>query len=726
MQYTDSVTKGFLTGKGTFLPRRKLNLPGQNALETQLGISLDDELLVSRWSSYQDPTYLGFYLKFNVNTIADPNNQDLDYLPQGLFLGAKAAHPQLDTSGASPSTNNEHPDSAVNYLQRRGEYYRAAMMKEFREGMIYMAENEPWVFEKVSGLADLWKIDPGKNFRAKDKKITLDCNDSLSLRITYLADLYRKAAYDVEYARHMLPETQRYFSMSLVVTDIRTLQRNGEVFEPNTFLEFNLDFCEFDFSNEGGPQFLGDLSTFAGSDGGKVKVVIKVGRIREFNSYGLLGGVLSDTFSPFSRGKAAATGFFSSDTTVENGEGSQLLKTARIIAGFKNTTHRQNLTGALGRFSGIADNLIGRAFLGNVYGLSPASLLSDLQALQQDPFNTIASVVKNLSLPQDVSTLSSKVELSGPEVNILKDFIGSLETISSIVAGTSLESLSLGQLIQSAEASENLIGTLGNLAFPDTPKGEISPAKQERTGIGSLDGLLSKVLLEGSGSIEGAPASQELVAPPVGDSPSPSNVDLESAPTETNGGGKVNLEGPPVGKLTQSSETLEGPDKNSRLPKSADLTAPPVSNNISSAVELESNTATSDGNLSSVELEGNRSTIDKAINAATDISRTDPSQDLEGFVGKVKISENPSDRLEKDAGSIDINVMPSQELQSKGGEVGITEKPSQNLQAGTSKVDISDEPSENLEGPKAGNVGISSTKPSQDLENPDLGNVGLE
>jgi hypothetical protein len=725
MQLTDSLTKGFLTGRGTFYP----------------GIQIEG---TSRWSDYQDPTYLGFYFKFNTNTVYDPNNQDLDYLPQGLFLGAKT--PGIEKAGSNPgeTVSNEHPDSAVSFLQRRGEYYRAGMMKEFREGMIYLTEKEPWAFEKISGLADLWKIEPAKYQRAKDKKITFELNDTLNLRITYLADLYRKAAFDAEYMRYMLPETQRYFSMSVVVTDIRTLQSGGLIFEPSTFLQFDLDYCEFDFFNEGAPQYLGDLNTYAGSDGGKVKFVIKVGRIREANSYGLLGAVLNDTFDVQMRGRDAALKSFAQGTTIQDATGENLSRAKSKVLGFKNTEHARvntiienstrimnstnalgntpradrfqseilnNLaTGALAKLESIASRIINKALLGNVYGFSPANLLGSLEALQNDPFNTIASVVSNVSLPSDTPNLAKNVGLTGVESKLLEDFIGAVSDVQDVVAGTSLESSSIGDLIKGINASQNLSGSLGNVNL--TSSGDpapISPIKQERTGIGTLDGLLSKVLLEGSGSIEGSPSKTELEAPPK----------------EEGSGGKVNLEGPTIQPLSEEAVKLDGPFPPVASYAKEELSGPPISlqGNLSST-DLEDNGANLEGGPATANLEGGPSTLGDEIKASTDISKTDPSQNLEGSIPVVPISAEPSEKLEGAGGSVGIIETPSQNLLDDPGSFDIIETPSQNLEGPLNSDGFEEEASQNLTG-GLGKANLGPIGPSEDLEG-DLGNVNLE
>lgn len=298
MNYVDKLTKDFLTSN-TWVT----NSGGHN----------------SRWNEYEDPTYMGFYFKINPYGNYDPTNQDYDVLPQGLFLPSNGdANAGAVTGLSSPMSNVS--DSAENYLKRRNEYWRANMISEFRNGFLYVSENEPWVFEKVTGVGDLWKADPKINWRAKDKKLVFDCHESISMKMTYLIDCYRKAAFDYNNMRYMLPDLQRYFSMDLYVTEIRSMKTaSGGNFNTASFVRFRLDYCEFDFFTEESTTYMSELSRYAPDKGAGVKMTIKVGAIREINNYGLLGGMIGDTVYTWQRGKEVAGEAFTQNTTIKDG-----------------------------------------------------------------------------------------------------------------------------------------------------------------------------------------------------------------------------------------------------------------------------------------------------------------------------------------------------------------------------------------------------------------------
>lgn len=294
MQYTDTYQKGFLTGNHTFANGR----PSYSGFEME------------------DPTYLGFYWRIIRNTVYDPNNFDLDYLPQGLFL------------------DEDHPDSAIDYLKRNAEYYRANMMREFVRNFPKLLLELPWAFDKVSGLDEVSKIDPKVNYRAKDKKIIFEGNETISMRLTYLMDLYRKAAFDASYMRWVLPETQRFFSFRILVAEIRNIQDGGYPYNLGTYTEYVFEDCEFTAIEDGFDHFA-DLKNSPG-DPARVKVGIKFGRVSERNSYGLLGAYLSDTFNGYMRSNKswASDAFLTIAAAAENPTGNAAAQAANILDSF--------------------------------------------------------------------------------------------------------------------------------------------------------------------------------------------------------------------------------------------------------------------------------------------------------------------------------------------------------------------------------------------------------
>lgn len=336
MQFADSITKSFLS------------YGNPSAIEPNLG----------PMSNYQDPTYMGFQIRL-VNS--QNNEVDLDDLPHGLFAGG-----YKESQDGKFTQDNKY--STYNYFINRGEYKRAEYIRLFETGFSTLLNDCPWYFVKVSGLADAWKIDPKVNWRAKDKKITVETLESIDMKMTYLIDCYRKAVFDAAWMRWAVPDHMRWFKMDIIISEVRPMKIGetalasatsvgAETVEPSTKLgrlakkigtsiqqkatsviaetaqnaginlnptprEYGLvekntpnpwsaaTFIKFSFEQceldlTEAPPFLETVGII-GDNMATNKFVIKPGVIRESNTYGLLGAMLDDTLSWFDYNKDAA------------------------------------------------------------------------------------------------------------------------------------------------------------------------------------------------------------------------------------------------------------------------------------------------------------------------------------------------------------------------------------------------------------------------------------
>lgn len=275
MFYADTITKTFLTSTS----RR-----GEGP---------------SRVLDYQDPTYLSFRIRI---LYEDNNTSNYDLLPVGIFCAG--------------GKNNQY--SAIKYLYDRGEIVKAKYLEEFEYLFSEVVMRAPWYFTKISGLNELWKLEPNQNYRAKDKKITIETYESIDLKMNYIIDLYRKAVWDAKWARWNLPDFMRQFNINITISEIRNLKINEENnyntmpgyvttsykleerspgmkisnWTNGTFISFNLRNCEIDIAEPG--NFLDTSSSIEGPANNKF--VLKVGNIEEINVYGLLGGVLEEVY----------------------------------------------------------------------------------------------------------------------------------------------------------------------------------------------------------------------------------------------------------------------------------------------------------------------------------------------------------------------------------------------------------------------------------------------
>ncbi|NBU96747.1 MAG: hypothetical protein EBS19_00815 [Spirochaetia bacterium] len=117
---------------------------------------------------------------------------------------------------------------AQNFLFQRS-IKRQQMLDAFKKGFKFINEKCPYYFQTLSGLDQILKVDI-KNLHKTGGKpqrmgtLTIDCLESIDMRIFSLSELYRKAIYDYTYHRIMLPENLRKFRMWLVVSEIRNIQ----------------------------------------------------------------------------------------------------------------------------------------------------------------------------------------------------------------------------------------------------------------------------------------------------------------------------------------------------------------------------------------------------------------------------------------------------------------------------------------------------------------------
>ena len=221
----------------------------------------------SKHGKKEDPTYLHFRFIFDEG-ITDAIDPETFLAPSPLFklynnpaklTGAEAAtgavgdyreqptEPSFVTGGASffygskfqingmlenygafdPQEQFAYMGAQEFLFQRSTQ--RRDMIKAFKAGFLYINKNSPYYFQSISGLDQLLKSDIKNVHKAASKPqrmgtLTIDCLESIDMRMFALSELYRKAIYDYTYQRSMLPENLRKFRMWLVVTEIRNIQ----------------------------------------------------------------------------------------------------------------------------------------------------------------------------------------------------------------------------------------------------------------------------------------------------------------------------------------------------------------------------------------------------------------------------------------------------------------------------------------------------------------------
>lgn len=713
MVYTDSVSRKFL----------EYSSPGWR----------NDYANVqpNKYLDFQDPTYLGFYVRFLGLNEAPFDGLDLDYekWPGGLFY------------------NEKHKDSAIGYLVKIGEYGRAQMLREFVLGIKELSVHLPWYFTKVSGLDAIWKINPAESFRGKDKVITFDMEESIDLKITYLLDLYRKAVYDSVYMRYMLPENLRYFEMEIVITEIRSMQRpspktpvtnkqdegvdNDQLKNPlppnnplNTvlpgltdsainsatsalipnsqwsstlsnaltaslrrdpganssypvdlanfdqmasFLVFNFAHCEFEVFTEA-PVYFGELGKTAGSPA-KNKILIKTPIVREFNSYGMLGALLEDTPDLITRSKEKVDGYFWKQ------EGKTLAAPpaeAEYLRGVKNELF--DLTQQTKKQNRLKEE---NQRLGGVLGeLLSAAVNTATSALNQAITGAVSrallgNVFSETFGPTVGQQIADKVMLQAPPI---------IQQVLTQVALNENGATSEGPAQPAAvdlSGAETVIAPLGIASLEGAPLSASTPGQTFLQSAPTSNPTLTRVSLEGAEPSSEQPGSTTLTDVPLSPLLS-TRVVFDSAEINTAPPGTVEQIAPSVQISPDKTVELESALPLASTDKTVELEAPPVNTRGDQSVEFE-------GAITNVQSGGNvdfestpPANTEPGAVVLTEASTETPISANVELVG-AKTTAKPGGVVALDAPEVNDNIEKTVELESV--KIGGLANPSVNFES---------------------------------------------
>jgi hypothetical protein len=225
---------------------------------------------------YNDPSFISFRILFDFEPIISN-----DEVTQGLLL------------------SEERDESAISYLRRMGEKERGESLKEFGWLLSRISNDFPWFFKSVSGLDTLWKwghpTSTDGTTSLSPAEIIVSCYETVDLRMTALADLYRKSTWDRRYFRNLLTIDKRRFNMTVILGEARKLKTfidpsNTEWLDHVSAVAFRCLDCEFDFSDSMPANIDGSEAPTQISPSFK----IKINRVQETNSYRLLNYMLGE------------------------------------------------------------------------------------------------------------------------------------------------------------------------------------------------------------------------------------------------------------------------------------------------------------------------------------------------------------------------------------------------------------------------------------------------
>lgn len=178
----------------------------------------------------------------NMNIGDFPNyTENLHYMTaEGFLRERRSASENGEYGGSTDNTGKRILGGDADRFQS-GVSHRAAALSSFRNLLSSINEKSPWFIQSISGLDKVLgvdqqrQIDGAKGREQRSGTLTFECMDSIDLRINAMAELYRKATYDYQYHRQLLPDNLRKFRMYIIVTEIRQidLQKNlADVLNP--------------------------------------------------------------------------------------------------------------------------------------------------------------------------------------------------------------------------------------------------------------------------------------------------------------------------------------------------------------------------------------------------------------------------------------------------------------------------------------------------------------
>jgi len=212
----------------------------------------------------EDPTYLGFKIVFDPGIL--PINPEYGWAPSPLLR----AQNYTEANGASFASSLGNPFGQPQYERRQSDviYYstynyllereanfpgpntqrRAQALRQFQKLLEEINRKSPWFFQSVSGLDELGKLGSRGGFQVEDGfdnfnsqrtsggTLTINCLESLNLRISALADLYNQATFDYDNMRYLVPRNLRKFTMWIFVTEIRNFFKTSRLSASSTAL----------------------------------------------------------------------------------------------------------------------------------------------------------------------------------------------------------------------------------------------------------------------------------------------------------------------------------------------------------------------------------------------------------------------------------------------------------------------------------------------------------
>jgi hypothetical protein len=169
-----------------------------------------------RSHQYGDPTYISFFLMFDW--------------------------------GESPLFNGVAEDFLRNVLF---EPERADKLVRFTKLLQKLNREMPWYFYEIEGFENVYKFENLKEaYRGTDDGIKIKTIETLDLMVAGLMDMYRDVAFDMDRWCEVLPHNMTYFSLTIIVSECRTIANRKLNTNKNQTNDFQNEEREYTVINQ--------------------------------------------------------------------------------------------------------------------------------------------------------------------------------------------------------------------------------------------------------------------------------------------------------------------------------------------------------------------------------------------------------------------------------------------------------------------------------------------
>lgn len=164
-----------------------------------------------------------------VSQKSDENNDDTIYTQNSADRITQIVPDDETLKSMTTSTNVSAPQTCIDLIG-------------FINGMKKLTDSYPYIFQSVTGLDDAYKnyFKMSEPFQGSgENKITINCYESVDMKVSAMFNKYFNAVYDREYKRERLPMNLRRFNCSIFVHDIRNFRHALNLLykDKNTFGE---------------------------------------------------------------------------------------------------------------------------------------------------------------------------------------------------------------------------------------------------------------------------------------------------------------------------------------------------------------------------------------------------------------------------------------------------------------------------------------------------------